>query len=146
MKKETIIAIVFGLTLGLVVSIIMVFQTKSKTSTTVGKKEVGESSQIVTPLPQRGFVFQFELTSPSNYSIVDKKFISITGKTTKDSLIMIQSPIKDAVLKNTQESFSVDFPLALGENAITITVYPKDTQQKPQQKELYIYYMDTQEL
>jgi len=46
--------------------------------------------------------------------------------------------------KVEKEDFTVDMPLALGENVISLTLYPKNSQGRSQQKELRIYYLDEQ--
>ncbi len=62
----------------------------------------------------------------------------------KEDLIIIQSPVKDTVVKNENEQFTVRFPLVLGENIIKVTAYGKDKQTRPQEKDLHIYYLDEQ--
>jgi len=142
MKKETTIAIFLGITFGIVLSLIMISRTRGKSISILTKKNTNEQSQIVTPVPQTGNIFSFEVTNPSNNVIVNQKFITISGNISANSLIMIQSPIKDTVLINTKDTFSAEFPLALGENVIHIVVYPKDSQFKSQEKELRVYYID----
>jgi len=142
MKKETIIAIILGITFGIIFSLIMVSRTKSQSASIGNKKNVNETSQIVTPIPQTGTNFTFDVTSPSNNIIVNKKSISITGKISSNALILIQSQIKDTILQSTKNTFSTEFPLALGENVIHIVVYPKDSQFKLQEKELRVYYIE----
>jgi len=142
MKKETTIAILLGVTFGIVLSLVMVSRTKSKSTSISNKKNINDQSQIVTPVPHTGSIFSFDLITPSNNVIVNQKFITISGKISANSLIMIQSPIKDIVLNSTKTSFSSEFPLALGENVIHIVAYPKDTQFKSQEKELRVYYIE----
>ena len=47
-------------------------------------------------------------------------------------------------MKVTSDTFSADFPLAFGENVITVSEYQKDTQAVAQEKELKVYYLDEQ--
>jgi len=70
--------------------------------------------------------------------------VVIKGKAAKDSLIVIQSPVQDIIIKNDKEEFSATMSLAIGENVIHISVYPKDQQGKGQEKELRVYYLDEQ--
>lgn len=142
MKKETTIAIFMGITFGVILSLIMVSRTKSRSTNLTNKKNVNDASQIVTPIPQTGKDFSFEVTTPPNNVIVSKNAISISGKISADSLVVIQSPIKDVILNTTKTTFSADFPLALGENVIHIVVYPKDSQYKSQEKELRVFYIE----
>jgi len=142
MKKETTIAIFMGIAFGVILSLIMVSRTRSKSTSLTNKKNVNDASQIVTPVPQTGSDFSFEVTAPSNNIIVNKNVITILGKISANSLIMLQSPIKDVILNTTKNTFSTDFPLALGENVIHIVVYPKDSQYKSQEKELRVFYIE----
>jgi hypothetical protein len=67
-----------------------------------------------------------EVDQPEDGSIVTKDTVTIQGKASKNSLIVIQTPIKDITLQVDKEQFSSELSLALGENVIRITVYPKD--------------------
>lgn len=138
MKKEIIIAIVFGVLLGLAVAVLMVLrvrqsgeQNKISTENQVTPKVVAKNSQL-QPL---------EITSPSADSITDQDTITIKGKALKDSLIVVESPIKDLAVKNSKEDFSISFPLSLGENIISITAYPKSTKLNSQTNTLKVYYL-----
>ena len=83
-----------------------------------------------------------EVTEPEDQIITAKKSIIIKGKGNKDSLIVIQSPIKQVVFKSDQEDFSYDFPLALGENVIHIAMYPKGQQSSVQERDLKVFQFD----
>lgn len=142
MKKEAIIAIIFGIALGSILAIFLIAKNKER---------LLEKSKTITPLEKsqtsqakNGGVQQLDISEPGDRDIVYKNSISIKGSFTKNSLIIIQSPIKDTVLKNNQEQFSVDFPLALGENVIRIGAYPQDKQLRSQEKEMRIYYFNEQ--
>jgi len=142
MKKEAIIAIVFGIVLGSIVAIFLI---------TKNKERLLEKNKTITPLEKNqtsqaknGDVQQLEVTEPADRSIVYKNTITIKGSFTKNSLIIIQSPIKEIVMKNDQEQFSVDFPLALGENVIRISVYPQNKLLRSQEKEMRINYFSAQ--
>jgi len=144
MKKETIIAIIFGIGLG---TILAFFVINRNNETKLTKNKVIAPSGIVNKTittPVNTQIQAFEITSPQDGVIVDKASILIAGKAEKNSLIIIQSPIKDLSLKNTQTNFSTDFPLALGENTINISVYSSDKNTVPQEKTLKIYYLDSQ--
>lgn len=142
MKKEATIAIVFGIILGSILAIFLIAKNKER---------LLEKSKTITPLKKNqtsqaknGEVQQLEISEPGDKNIVYKNSISIKGSFTKNSLIIIQSPTKDLVMKNDKEQFSTDFPLALGENVIRIGAYPQDKQLRSQEKEMRIYYFSTQ--
>lgn len=142
MKKEAIIAIVFGIVLGSILAIFLIAKNKER---------LLEKSKTITPLEKEQAsqakndgALQLEITEPGDRSIVYKNSVTIKGSFTKNSLIIIQSPIKDLVFKNDSEQFSVDYPLALGENVIRIGAYPQDKQLRPQEKEMRVYYFSKQ--
>ena len=143
MKKETVIAIVFGLILGGIVAIAILFKGKDIELTknkAIGPKGT-EQALLGEPLKQTQ---SLELTSPGDDTIVDKNSIVLTGKMEKGSLLVIQSPIRDTTVRLTGNDFKIDFPLALGENVIEIVAYPKDKTMRAQEKDLKVYYLDSE--
>lgn len=143
MKKETIAAIIFGILLGSVLGIFLIAKNKKdqleKTKDIIPKSEINQTSKQV-PLN----IQVLEIKEPQDREIVYKNSISIKGNSAKNSLIVIQSPIKDLVIMNDKQSFNTDFPLALGENVIRVSVYPKDKQLRTQEKEIRVYYFTEQ--
>jgi hypothetical protein len=143
MKKETVIAIIFGLFLGGLLALFLSIKNKEME---LAKSKVISSQNKILPSNQLSQLeFQpLEIGEPADRIIVDKPSINIKGKAMKNSLIIVQSPIKDQILTNEKDSFSLDFPLALGENVIKIVAYPKDNQFRSQEKEIKIYYIDSE--
>lgn len=143
MKKETAYAILLGVTFGVVLSLVMIFKTKDsqmgKSKPLTSEKKAIPTVQDTNPLTQT-----FKINEPQDRQIFNTKSVSIKGVAEKDSVLIVQSPIKDIVFKVEKEDFSVDMPLALGENVISLTLYPKNSQGRSQQKELRIYYLDEQ--
>lgn len=143
MKKETITAIIFGIVFGAVLGIFLI--TKNKQNQLEKTKTIAPTNTVNKVTKQVPLTVQtLELTTPSDRAIVYKNTITISGKAIKNSLIIIQSPIKETILKNKEEKFEADFPLALGENVIRISVYPEDKQLRIQEKEIRIYYFTEQ--
>lgn len=142
MKKETIIAVFLGVLLGLSFAVILIFNLRQSEPKKAG--QIGQSNITPSPKTKTLEVRPLEVLSPTDTSIINKNSVIIKGKASKDSLIVIQSPIKDEVFKNEKEDFSVTFPLALGENVITIASYPKKAQANPQIKTLRVYFLDEQ--
>lgn len=143
MKKETVIAIMLGIVFGVIVAVVMVVKTKDQQIDKV--KPMNSSLHITPTISVNNTQFQpLQITSPETGVIVGKNTITVTGKASKDALLVIQSPIKTMIMKITSETFSADFPLAFGENVITVSEYQKDTQAVAQEKELKIYYLDEQ--
>lgn len=143
MKKETAVAIFFGIVFGALVGLILLAKnnefrlTKTKTIAPTEKIKKIAKKVIVN-------LNSLEIIEPIDGSIFNEETVRIKGKANKDSLIIIQSPIKDLIFKNEKEQFSVTFPLALGENVIKITAHPKDGNSRPQEKELHVYNLDNQ--
>jgi len=143
MKKESAVAVVFGIALGAFLAISIISKNKEKqlekTKTIAQSIKTVSITPLVKSVPQT-----IEITEPANNSVLIEKTVTVKGKAPKNSLVIIQSPIKEISLKNNATDFSIDLPLALGENSIEITVYPSDKQMKPYNKELKIYYFDEQ--
>jgi len=144
MKKESVVAIVFGILLGLMVAFFVIFQSKqqqlSKTKL-INNQTKGPTSKVqiavATPF--------LEVSFPSDRLVLDTDSIIIKGKANENSLIVIQSPIKELVFKNESTDFGKDFPLALGENVIELTNYPEDKNISSVHKQLRVYYLDTKD-
>lgn len=141
MKKETIIAIFFGVIFGGLVAVFLLAKNKelqlnkTKTIAPTGKANKTTKNIVVNLKP-------LEILEPKDGSVFNAKSIIIKGKADKDALIVIQSATKDTILKNEKDQFSVSFPLALGENVINITAHLKDSKLRPQERELRIYNLD----
>ncbi|PIP63232.1 hypothetical protein CO165_04300 [Candidatus Roizmanbacteria bacterium CG_4_9_14_3_um_filter_33_18] len=143
MKKETIIAIFLGLLFGGVVAVFISLKSKDIELST-NKVIAPSKEKILSPNLTGTEIQTLELSEPVNNAIFEKDIIRFKGTAAKNSLIIIQSPIKDLVVKNIQGKFNLEFPLALGENSIKIVVYPKEKQFKPQEKFIKVYYIDSE--
>ena len=138
MKKETILATVFGVLLGLIVAVILILVLRPS-----GKERIERTKSTLTPkISKNSNLMPLEIKEPSDRKISEDNTIKITGKAKKGSLIIIESPVSQEVLTNKQESFNIDFPLTRGENLITIRAYVDKTQTIPQMKTLKVYYLN----
>ncbi len=138
MKKETILATVFGVLLGLIVAVILILVLRPS-----GKERIERTKSTLTPkISKNSNLMPLEIKEPSDRKISEDNTIKITGKAKKGSLIIIESPVSQEVLTNKQESFNIDFPLTRGENLITIRAYVDKTQTVPQIKTLKVYYLN----
>jgi len=137
MKKETVLAITFGVLLGLTVAVILIFVLRPS-----GEEKIAQSDSKLTPKVNSGNIIPLEVKEPTDRKISSSDSIKISGTVNKNSLIIIESSIADKVLNNKQDSFNVDFPLTLGENIITIRAYVDKTQTVPQVKTLKVYYLN----
>lgn len=141
MKKETLIAIVMGIIFGAGVALFLILKTKKADQPKVIPVA---TTNRVTPLVARSgkTVLPISISEPESNSVTDKKTTTIKGKATKGSLLLIQSPIKYVVKTLEKDDFSEEFPLALGENIIHISVYIKDSKAVAQEKTLIIYSLE----
>lgn len=140
MKKEIGIAIACGVVLGLIVAAIMISRVRQLETQ---KVKLPTETQISPAIKNLNSQLQtLEISEPKDQAVVSKNTVKVKGKTVKNSLIVIQTPIKDVLVNNKGETFSIDVPLVLGENVITIASYPKGTQQRSQEKTLRVYYLN----
>lgn len=144
MKKETVIAIIFGIALGGVVALFILFKGKDIEFTKNKVISPKNATQDAVDKPLTTTFQTLEITTPLDGAITDKNSIAIAGKLEKGSLLVIQSPISDKVMVVDQNNFQIDFPVALGENVVKIVAYPKDKTMRSQEKDLKIYYLDSE--
>jgi MFS superfamily sulfate permease-like transporter len=138
MKKESIVAIVLGIGFGLVVAFVMIGVIRQSTKS--------ESSQVPTvdlkPKTTDVIGKPMQIATPADREVFSQNRITVTGRAAKDSLLVIQSPLVEVVQKLTSDEFKIPFDLAVGENVITVSVYPQDKTQSKQQKTIRVYYID----
>ncbi len=140
MKKETIFAVFLGIVFGGLLGLFLI--SKNKEIQLNKNKVIAPTGLNDRPLAQTDLNFQpLDISEPKDGSVLDKSSVAIKGMATKNSLIVIQSPIRDMVLKNEKQDFKVDFPLALGENIIRVVTYPENKQLNIQEKTLRVYYL-----
>ena len=133
MKKETSIAIGMGIVFGLLFSFLVITNTQKNQS--VSQKTNAPKTRPVTQL--------ITVSEPNDGFISSTQSVTVKGKTDKGSFIVIQTPSKDMSFTTKIEDFEYSVPLALGENIIHISVYPKGANGKILEKELHVYYLGT---
>lgn len=139
MKRETIIASTIGIILGVGVAVAVLLRTMPIQQ--AQENVIAEEDVSPTPVPQREVEeYVLDVTEPQNDIISDSDTIRVEGKASEDSLMVIQSPVGQEVFQNDAEAFSIDFPLALGENVILVALYPNDDPAGYQEKEINVYY------
>lgn len=142
MKKETITAIIFGIIMGSILGIFLL--TKNKRDQLEKTKVIAPTTTVNQKTKAVINAQVLEIKAPQDKETVYTKSTTIIGNITKNSLLIIQSPIKDLVIKSDKDVFTTDFPLAVGENVIRISVYPDDKTLQTQEKEIRIYYFPEQ--
>ncbi len=138
MKKETVIAISMGIVFGLAFSFIVILNTQKNKKVTQKQQT---QKKVAADVIKNVAVEPLVITSPENAVAVDKKEITIKGSTEKGSFVVVQTQITDLTATAVDGNFSVKVPLALGENIIHVSSYPKGTIGKVQEKEIKIYYL-----
>jgi len=143
MKKETIVALILGVVLGSVFGLFLI--NKNKETQLIKNKIIAPSNIPNKTISIDNSKFQnLEISSPEDGIVVDNASVKITGKTETNSLIIVQTPVNDLSFIAKKVDFSFDLSLALGENVIKIVSYPSDKNQNPQEKDLKVYYLDSQ--
>ena len=98
MKKETILATVFGVLLGLIVAVILILVLRPS-----GKERIERTKSTLTPkISRNSNLMPLEIKEPSDRKISEDNTIKITGKAKKGSLIIIESAVSQEVLINKQ--------------------------------------------
>lgn len=141
MKKETVFAVVFGILLGAGVAVFIIFKNHELQLDKNRAMGATGNQQIVTPVPGQTEE-RLTLDSPSDGSIVSQNSVTFSGRAPKQSLIVAESATSEKIFKNDSDQFSFDFALSPGENAILLSVFPADPQQRVQEKTLKIYFLD----
>ena len=148
MTKETMVAIVLGLVLGVVVAVVAVvytvnIQKQQNAQIQKGSTSASASSSLIsiTVPPTVTVLRSLEISSPQSGSTSQEKTIFIKGTAGTRTLLIVQSPIKTLSFMTDKESYAIEFPLALGENVITVSAYHEGSI-LPVQKKLYIYRLN----
>ncbi len=139
MKRETIIAIVFGILLGAGAGLFVLFKTNSSEEAKVIPIEADEKKVVTQAATASTSQAQLVISEPLAGALVKENSITIKGKAPMNGLIIFQSPIAEKILNNDKGDFSVEVPLALGENVIQISVYAGSS--TPQEQILRVYYL-----
>ena len=139
MKRETVFAIVLGILLGLGIGLFVLFQSRggddAKIIPVTGDSKTAKPVQ--TNVPANSVILQVK--EPEDHIVTSSKEITIKGKAQKNSLIVIDSHVSNSIFKNEKEEFSETFPLALGENVISINAYSESS--TPEEIVLTVYYV-----
>ncbi len=119
MKKEIVIAILIGLSLGLFITY-GVYQAK----TGIDKKaDQDQKTLALTPAPDQEFAGELILNSPADETIQLETTTSVSGTTLPSSFVVVFVG-NDEKITTSDESgnFSVEVELETGANIITIVV------------------------
>mgnify|MGYP005847546297 FL=1 len=141
MKKESLIAVVLGLSFGLLTSIVFLSSSNKNPKKGTEIKNLTQPTILITPKQIKPQTTTFVVNYPQDNLITNQKDIQIQAVAPKDSLILVQMANNEKILKNKNTKFTVNLSLNYGANQITIFVYPKNIQ-LPLFKKLTIYYLE----
>ena len=141
MKKESLIAVVLGLSFGLLTSIVFLSSSNKNPKKGTEIKNLTQPTILITPKQIKPQTTTFVVNYPQDNLTTNQKDIQIQAVAPKDSLILVQMANNEKILKNKNTKFTVNLSLNYGANQITIFVYPKNIQ-LPLFKKLTIYYLE----
>lgn len=134
MKKEVLIAIIVGFSLGLIITFGIYRAQKSLSERAESKNTTEESAQI-----EGTANISLSITQPEDGSITDEDTITIGGISKKHALItIISSEDHQSTQADELGNFSVEFSLDVGENIISITSFSDDDAK--QEKTISVVY------
>lgn len=141
MKKESLIAIVLGLSLGLITSMVFLLSNNNAPPKKIEIKNLTKPTILITPKAIKPQTTTLVFNYPQDNFITNQKDIQIQAEAPVDSLILVQMVNNEKILKNKKAKFTVDLSLNYGANQIMIFAYPKNIQ-TPLFKKLTIYYLE----
>ena len=134
MKKEVLIAIIVGFSLGLIITFGIYRAQKSLSERAESKNTDQGTTQI-----EGTANISLSITQPEDGSITDKDSITIGGISKKNALItIISSEDHQSTQADELGNFSIEFSLDAGENQIHITSFSDDNTK--QEKTISIVY------
>ena len=117
MRKEVLLAIIFGVVLGGIILYGINLANKSVSSSPTENNP----GSIVTPTPTISGK-SVAIVSPLNHSVLTDKVVTLTGRATPASSLAIVSENDDLLIEASPEgTFSAQINLSGGENTITVT-------------------------
>ncbi|MFC1653278.1 hypothetical protein ACFL1M_00325 [Patescibacteria group bacterium] len=133
MKKEVLIAIIVGFSLGLVITF-GIYRAQKSIKERANRNNTTQETQT-EELPE----ILLSITQPQDGDIFDQDSITIGGITQKESLVTaISSEDHQATQADELGNFSIEFELDTGANDITITSFNQDGTK--QEKEMTVVY------
>jgi len=118
MKKEIIIAILIGLSLGLFITY-GVYQAK----TGISPKSNKDQNTLSINTTEEEFAGELVLNSPTNETIQKESSISVSGTTLPDSFVVVFIGNEENITSSDSSgNFSIQLELKDGANVITVVV------------------------
>ncbi|EKD52772.1 MAG: hypothetical protein ACD_61C00246G0005 [uncultured bacterium] len=122
MRKEVILAIIFGVILGGV--ILYGINLANKTISGTPSEATTDSQITPTPtVPEKSL----SIITPQNHSVTSDKVVTLMGRATPASNLAIITESDDLIIEASPEgTFSAQINLIGGENTISVTELKKD--------------------
>lgn len=116
MKTEKILLSFFALLTGLIVAGIA-FYFLQTTNSKKNSMKVSVNTPSPTPTPSETLFLTID--SPKDKAVLTKKVVTVSGKTKKDSVVIISTPLEDTVITPSQNGdFKATVSIDDGENNI----------------------------
>lgn len=140
MKKEVIIAIIIGITIGTIITLGVHIAQKSLAENNIPPTNPTTPSITISPSQA---VHNLIITSPNNDSVTEQSEIEIIGNTSPNSLLSVISDTHQAVgSADIEGNFELSFTLSSGANQIIIKSFDQNGQEASQ--EIEVIYLDNQ--
>lgn len=140
MKKEVIIAIIIGITIGTIITLGVHIAQKSLAENSIPPTNPTTPSITISPSQA---VHNLIITSPNNDSVTEQSEIEIIGNTSPNSLLSVISDTHQAVgSADIEGNFDLSFTLSSGANQIIIKSFDQNGQEASQ--EIEVIYLDNQ--
>lgn len=126
--RETILAAVAGLGVGLLAA----WAVWNLPNVLPQKKAPNEITEKEIPASETAVeAFNLTLSQPENDALVETNQVTVTGKTSQGTTVVINGPLKDEIVTAGNDgSFSATMTLEEGANEIIVTAYDKTGTEK----------------
>jgi hypothetical protein len=121
MKKEVVIAILIGLSLGLFITY-GIYQARTGVS-----RRSSDPSLVASPSPKEQFTGELVLNSPIDETVQNETALSVSGTTIPNSFVVVFVGNEETITDSDDSgNFSVEVELENGANIITVFVIDED--------------------
>jgi hypothetical protein len=119
MRKEVLLAILFGFVIGLVITFGVYTANKSLKKTQTTEPFQVEVEEAITPSPTPATITIYE---PVNEALIDEEKVTLKGKSFPNAVVAVVAEEEEYLLEaNDQGLFQVEISLIGGVNQINIT-------------------------
>ena len=123
MRKEILLAIIVGLSLGLFIT----FGIYQARVSTVKRKSEQEIATKLTPSPEEKFSGELVLNTPKDESLQTEKTTTVSGTTWSDSFVVVLVDNEEVITTSDESgNFSVEVNLEENSNLITVIALDED--------------------